>query len=69
MTSQAEYSPHESPQQMVPDEMPWFLPDEVRSIKRELAHLWEFVWQEGLGDDAQEFVSDRRDIETSFELY
>ena len=40
---------------------------DVRRIRRELAHLWEFVWSEGLGEEAHEFVNDRRDEETPFE--
>lgn len=40
---------------------------QVRSIRRELAHLWEFIWNEGLGEEAIEFVRERRDEETPFE--
>ncbi|MBQ6370649.1 MAG: hypothetical protein IJJ21_03595 [Firmicutes bacterium] len=46
---------------------PELIRDDVRRIRRELAHLWEFVWSEGLGEEAHEFVNERRDEETPFE--
>ena len=39
----------------------------VRIIQRELAHLWEYIWQEGLHDDARAYVDDLKDEETFFE--
>ena len=38
-----------------------------RRLERELFHLWEFVWQEGVGDEAREFVDERKSDETPFE--
>ena len=39
----------------------------VRVIQRELSHLWDFVWQEGLLDDARAYVDELKDEETFFE--
>lgn len=39
----------------------------TRRLERELFHLWEFIWQEGLGSEAREFVDERRSDETPFE--
>lgn len=39
----------------------------VKKIQREMWHLWEFVWQEGLGDEARAFIEDHKDEETLFE--
>ena len=39
----------------------------VRQLKRDLFHLWEFIWSEGLGDEAQAFVESRKDDEIPFE--
>lgn len=41
--------------------------DQTRQIRRELAHLWEFIWSEGLGEEAQDFINERREVETPFE--
>lgn len=41
--------------------------DPVRRLKRELFNLWHFVWREGLGDEAREFVEERKDDEIPFE--
>ena len=60
-------SPYDEAMQKAKDETPVLIRDEVRSIRRELAHLWEFVWHEGLHDEAYEFVNDRKDDETPFE--
>lgn len=38
-----------------------------RCLGRELFHLWEFVWQEGLGNEAREFVDERKSDEIPFE--
>ena len=39
----------------------------IKKIQREIWHLWEFVWQEGLGDEARAFIEDHKDEETLFE--
>lgn len=41
--------------------------DYVRIIQRELANLWDFIWQEGLINDARAYVDDLKDEETFFE--
>lgn len=46
---------------------PEMIKDQVRSIRRELLHLWEFIWSEGLGEKAKEFVEEHKDEETPFE--
>lgn len=46
---------------------PRLIEDRVRRLERELFNLWEFVWQEGLGSEAREFVDDHKDEETPFE--
>ena len=30
----------------------------IALLEREIFHLWEFIWQEGLGEDAREFIRD-----------
>ena len=41
----------------------------IKKIQREMWHLWEFIWQEGLGDDARAFIDDHKDEETAFEWW
>lgn len=41
----------------------------IKSIQREMWHLWEFVWQEGLGEEAREFINDHKDEEAVFEWW
>lgn len=41
--------------------------DHVRRLERKLFCLWEFVWQEGLGDEAVEFIEDHEDEPVPFE--
>lgn len=41
----------------------------IRNIQREMWHLWEFVWQEGLGDEARAFIEDHKDDEAAFEWW
>lgn len=40
--------------------------ERIRRLEREVFSLWNFVWQEGLGDEAREFVEEHRDEETPF---
>lgn len=39
----------------------------VVHLERELFYLWEFVWREGLGEEAREFVDDHRNEPIPFE--
>ena len=39
----------------------------MRSLERNLYNLWCFVWQEGLGEEAKEFIDEHRDEEIPFE--
>lgn len=41
--------------------------DHIRHLERELHNLWCFVWQEGLGDEAREFVAERKNDAIPFE--
>lgn len=41
----------------------------IKSIQREMWHLWEFIWQEGLGEEAREFINDHKDEEVAFEWW
>ncbi|MBP3898772.1 MAG: hypothetical protein J6D57_13180 [Mogibacterium sp.] len=41
----------------------------IKSVQREMWHLWEFIWQEGLGEEARAFVEDHRDEEAAFEWW
>ena len=46
---------------------PKIIEDRVRRLERNMYHLWEFVWKEGLGDEAEDYVKERRDDEVPFE--
>lgn len=46
---------------------PKLVEDHVRRLERELFNLWSFVWQEGLGAEAREFVDERKEDEIPFE--
>ena len=46
---------------------PKLIEDRVRHLERELFHLWEYIWQEGLGDEAREFMEEHKDEEIPFE--
>ena len=39
----------------------------IKNIQREMWHLWEFVWQEGLGEEARAFIEEHKDEESLFE--
>ena len=41
----------------------------IRSLQRELCHLWEFIWNEGIGDEAREFVDEHKYEESAFEWW
>ena len=41
----------------------------IKSIQREMWHLWEFIWQEGLGEEAREFINEHKDEEAVFEWW
>lgn len=60
-----------SPEQISLDEAkrntPKLVEDRVRRLERELFNLWSFVWQEGLGAEAREFVDERKEDEIPFE--
>ena len=36
----------------------------VTELQKELLHLWEFIWQEGLGEDARDFLRSSRNEPT-----
>lgn len=46
---------------------PKIIEERIRRLERELFALWNFVWQEGLGEEAREFVNDHKDEEMPFE--
>ncbi len=46
---------------------PQFIRDRVRLMKRDMIHLWEFICQEGLTDEAREYVKEHRSEEAVFE--
>ena len=46
---------------------PKLIEDRVRHLERELFHLWEYIWQEGLGDEAREFMEEHKDEPIPFE--
>ena len=46
---------------------PKLIEDRVRHLERELFHLWNYIWQEGLGEEAREFVEEHRDDRLPFE--
>lgn len=46
---------------------PKLIEERVRRLERDLFHLWEFVWKEGLGDEAEEYVNERKDDAIPFE--
>lgn len=39
----------------------------LRRIARETYYLWSFIWQEGLREEALEFIEEHKDQETPFE--
>lgn len=39
----------------------------LKQLARETYYLWSFIWQEGLKEEAQEFIKDHKDEETPFE--
>ena len=41
--------------------------DRCRKLERELFHLWNYIWQEGLGNEAREFLEEHMDEEIPFE--
>lgn len=59
--------PEEIVMQEARQQAPEAIKDRVRCLERDLLHLWEFVWQEGLGEDAGEFVKARRNETVPFE--
>ena len=69
MTGRLEFSLHGIPLQEMKTGTFQRIQDENRRIRRELGHLWEFIWSEGLGEDAREFMNDHKDEETPFEWY
>ena len=48
-------------------ETPKLIEEHVRRLERELFNLWTYVYQEGLGDDAREFVEEHRNEPIPFE--
>ena len=46
---------------------PKIIENRVRRLERELFNLWNFVWQEGLGNEAREFVEEHKNEEIPFE--
>ena len=42
--------------------------ERIRRMERDLLHLWEFIWQEGLGEDAREFISNSTGEPIPFQL-
>ena len=46
---------------------PELIRDRIRHLEREKFHLWEFIWQEGLGDEAREFMEEHADDQVHFE--
>lgn len=46
---------------------PEIVSNHIRHLERELHNLWCFVWQEGLGDEAKTFVTERKDEAIPFE--
>ena len=46
---------------------PKLMEEYVKRLEREIFSLWNFIWQEGLGDEAREFVEERKDEEIPFE--
>lgn len=46
---------------------PELIKDRIRHLERERFHLWEFIWQEGLGDEAREFMEEHADDQVPFE--
>ena len=41
----------------------------LKELERDMFHLWEFIWQEGLGDEAREFVDDHKNEACVLERY
>ncbi|MDO4805404.1 MAG: hypothetical protein Q4A32_11370 [Lachnospiraceae bacterium] len=60
-------SPEQDTMNNVRRTSPELIGSRSRRLERELFHLWEFVWQEGVGDEAREFVDERKGDETPFE--
>ncbi|MBQ9015380.1 MAG: hypothetical protein IJ109_04605 [Firmicutes bacterium] len=60
-------SPEEMSLTKAKERTPNIVKDHVRSLERELFSLWRYVWQEGLGEDAREFVDQYRDEPIPFE--
>ena len=60
-------SPEEMAMERAKGNTPKLVEEHVRRLEREVFNLWNFIWQEGLGDEAREFVEDHKDEEIPFE--
>lgn len=41
----------------------------IKNLQREMRHMWEFIWQEGLGTEAREFIDEHSDEDDPFEWH
>lgn len=60
-------TPEELKWQEAEQNTPKLIKEQIRLLKRDMIHLWEFVCQEGLADEAREYVEDHRSEEAVFE--
>lgn len=63
-----EEPPEETPESIVWKQLPGPIKDRIRKLEREAFYLSIFVAQEGLWDEAQEFLNDNMDDPIPFEL-
>lgn len=60
-------SPEDLRLQVAEQTTPQLIREQIKLLKRDMIHLWEFICQEGLADDAREYVEEHRSEEAIFE--